>query len=260
MGPSLQMNMTARGLVGMDDLTTRLHGAAAALEEFHSMPDGEDHLDLLLERLADAARRTVLEASAASVTVLRDEGRSPWTAAATHNAVVAIDLEQYNSGAGPCLEAARERHPVRGGLKEARERWPAVAESADTVGIRCYLSVPLLLGDRPLLGSLNIYGRTEDGFGPLDEALITFLTSAASAAIVNARRYVHARARADEIAVALTSRAEIDQAKGILMAQNGIPAARAFEMLVDRSQHSNVKLRDVARDLLRSVTGPARLD
>jgi GAF domain-containing protein len=252
--------MTARGLVGMHDVTTRLLGAAAAIEGFQSPPDGEDQLNQLLDRLADAATHAVPVASAASVTVLQDEGLPGWTAAATHQAVVAIDLEQYTSGAGPCLEAARERHPVRGGLAEARERWPAIAESVDRAGMRSYLSVPLLLGDGPMLGSLNIYGREAAGFDPFDEALMTFLTSAASAAIVNARRYVGARTRADEIAVALTSRAEIDQAKGILMAQQGIPADQAFEMLVDRSQRSNTKLRDVARELLRSVTGESGLD
>lgn len=246
------MGMTARELVGMDDMTTRLLDAAAAIEGFQSPPDGEDHLNQLLDRLADAATHAVPAASAASVTVLQEEGLPGWTAAATHKVVVAIDLEQYTSGAGPCLEAARERHPVRGGLAEARERWPAVAESVDRAGMRSYLSVPLLLGDGPMLGSLSIYGRAA-GFAPFDEALMTFLTSAASAAIVNARRFVRARTRADEIAVALTSRAEIDQAKGILMAQQRIPADQAFGMLIDQSQRSNTKLRDVARELLRSV-------
>jgi GAF domain-containing protein len=252
--------MTARGLVGMDDVTTRLLDAAAAFEDFQSLPDGEDHLDRLLEQLAFAAVRALPEAFAASVTVLRDEGLPAWTAAATHKAVVAIDLEQYTSDEGPCLEAARERHPVRGVLEDARERWPSVAESAGRVGVRAFLSAPLLLGDGPMLGSLNVYGQAPSGFGPADEAMITFLGSAGSAAIVNARRYVRARRRADEIAVALTSRAEIDQAKGILMARHTISAAEAFQMLVDRSQRSNIKLRDVARELLRSVTGQAEDD
>src|SRR5437588_6819517 len=111
--------MTARGLVGMDDVTTRLLRAAAAFEDFQSLPDGEDHLDRLLEQLASAAVRTLPGAFAASVTVLRDEGLPAWTAAATHKSVAAIDLEQYTSDAGPCLEAARERYPVRGVVEDA---------------------------------------------------------------------------------------------------------------------------------------------
>jgi AmiR/NasT family two-component response regulator len=49
------------------------------------------------------------------------------------------------------------------------------------------------------------------------------------------------------------SRAVIDQAKGILMAVHKCTPDEAFSMLVERSQHENVKLRDVAKNLLDSV-------
>ncbi len=42
------------------------------------------------------------------------------------------------------------------------------------------------------------------------------------------------------------SRARIEQAKGVLMAAYGISAERAFDILVWRSQETNLKLRDVA--------------
>ncbi len=50
------------------------------------------------------------------------------------------------------------------------------------------------------------------------------------------------------------SRAVIDQAKGVLMAVHRCTADEAFRMLVERSQHENVKLRDVARTLLQTAT------
>jgi GAF domain-containing protein len=239
----------------MDDVTTRLRVAATTLEDFQSPPDGR--LDRLLDRLAETATRVAPAASAASVTVLQAEGLTAWTATATDETVAAIDLDQYTAGDGPCLTAARGRHPVRAGLEEARRRWPTFAESADRSGMRSYLSAPLMLGDGPLLGSLNLYGRAPDAFGPLDEALVTLLAAAASATIVQARRYLHTQERVEEITVALTSRAEIDQAKGVLMARHGITADKAFEMLVIRSQRTNTKLRDIARDLLKSLPGRA---
>ncbi len=240
----------------MNDVTDRLRDAAMTLEDLQSLLGGKEQLDRVLHRLAGAAVRTIPGASAVSVTVLR-EGEAPYTAATTDDAVVAIDRDQYAAGEGPCLAAARERHPVRVGVEEIRERWPAFAASSDRAGIRSYLSAPLLLGDEPMLGSLNIYGHERDAFDPLDEALITLFTTAASAAIVNARRYVRARDRAEEMTLALTSRAEIDQAKGVMMARHGIGAERAFEMLVLQSQRTNTKLRDVARALLDSVTRSA---
>ncbi|WP_196773257.1 PAS and ANTAR domain-containing protein [Mycobacterium intracellulare] len=49
------------------------------------------------------------------------------------------------------------------------------------------------------------------------------------------------------------ARARIEQAKGVLMVAYGIPAERAFDILVWRSQESNLKVRDVAGRFLDAV-------
>lgn len=246
--------MRVRRRVGMDEVTTRLRAAVATFEDFQSPPDGR--VDRLLDRLADTTTRVIPATFAATVTVLR--GGAPYTATTTDESVVALDIAQYTAGDGPCLTAARGQSAVRPGAEAARERWPAFAEAAARAGVRSVLSAPLLIDDGPLLGSLNLYGRPPDAFSMLDEALITLVTSAASATFVQARRYLRTQERVDEITVALTSRAEIDQAKGVLMAQHSITAEKAFAMLVLRSQRTNTKLRDVARDVLRSVTGSSK--
>jgi PAS domain S-box-containing protein len=51
------------------------------------------------------------------------------------------------------------------------------------------------------------------------------------------------------------ARAEIEQAKGLLMAAYGISADRAFDILVWRSQETNVKVRDLARRFLAAMAG-----
>ena len=53
----------------------------------------------------------------------------------------------------------------------------------------------------------------------------------------------------------MESRAVIEQAKGILMANHRIDADGAFALLVERSQTENRKLRDVASDLIRNTVG-----
>lgn len=57
------------------------------------------------------------------------------------------------------------------------------------------------------------------------------------------------------ISEAIGSRERIDEAKGVLMAAYGITAARAFDMLVRRSQETNVKVRDFAAGFLAAVEG-----
>jgi PAS domain S-box-containing protein len=58
------------------------------------------------------------------------------------------------------------------------------------------------------------------------------------------------------------ARANIEQAKGVLMAAYGISAERAFDILVWRSQETNIKLRELADRFLTAIRGstpPERL-
>jgi hypothetical protein len=51
------------------------------------------------------------------------------------------------------------------------------------------------------------------------------------------------------------SRAQIEQAKGVLMAAYGVSAQRAFDILVWRSQETNVKVRELAARFLSAISG-----
>ncbi|OBH12726.1 MULTISPECIES: PAS and ANTAR domain-containing protein [unclassified Mycobacterium] len=53
------------------------------------------------------------------------------------------------------------------------------------------------------------------------------------------------------------ARARIEQAKGVLMAAYGISAERAFDILVWRSQETNLKLRDLAGRFLGALASQA---
>ncbi|MCD2157981.1 PAS and ANTAR domain-containing protein [Rhodococcus cerastii] len=58
----------------------------------------------------------------------------------------------------------------------------------------------------------------------------------------------------DEVVAEInSSRGSIEQAKGMLMLVYGITADRAFDVLTWRSQETNVKVRDVAEQLLARV-------
>ena len=58
----------------------------------------------------------------------------------------------------------------------------------------------------------------------------------------------------NDVQQALENRAPIEQAKGILMAGHRIGPEAAFDMLVEQSQCSNRKLREVALDHIRQAS------
>ncbi|MDG4856865.1 ANTAR domain-containing protein [Streptomyces sp. T-3] len=66
---------------------------------------------------------------------------------------------------------------------------------------------------------------------------------------------VELRAAKDQLTQALASRAVIDQARGMVMALAPCSGERAWGLLVDISQHCNVKLREVAAALVATAEG-----
>jgi AmiR/NasT family two-component response regulator len=104
--------------------------------------------------------------------------------------------------------------------------------------------------EQELVGSLNIYSGTASAFDPFDEELMRLYSAAAGQAITNAGRWQHSRATVTQLEQALVSRSDIDMAKGALIALHGCDPQEAFAKLAKESQRRNVKLRDIALDLL----------
>jgi GAF domain-containing protein len=238
------------------DALERLDDTADALEVLRDALTGEEPLDDALQRLAETAAKAIPDADAVTVSVVTLQ--QPRTAAATDHLLVDVDEKQYSADRGPCLQAARTLEPVRAVVGEHRDEWPEFEAAAAEHNIRAYLSVPVILPatDRTRaehVGSLNIYSHTAEAFDPFDEGLMRLFTTAASATISSAQRWQRSREHIQQLERALVSRAVIDQAKGILMAVHKCTPEEAFSMLVERSQHENVKLRDVAKNLLDSA-------
>jgi len=94
----------------------------------------------------------------------------------------------------------------------------------------------------------------------VDRAKGVILASLASVAITAARSLEDEERRIDNLHTALSSREIIGQAQGILMERERITADQAFDILRRASQFLNVKLREVAQNLVdtgeRPETGP----
>jgi GAF domain-containing protein len=229
----------------VDDVTDALAALCDLLDE-------HEDLSVAMHRVCQQAVHAIGEADLASVTLIGD-GR-PHVAAATGDHVHGIDHVQYQAGDGPCVEAARTRQVVRVTVPEVADRWPAFATSSAKAGIGSYLCAPLFVDDEHH-GSLNLYHSDTHGFTGLEAALLRLYTTSAEASLQSAHRHRRARGHIEQLKRALTSRAVIDQAKGIIMGAHRIPADEAFDMLVDKSQRQNVKLHHLAAQFVAEIIG-----
>jgi len=127
----------------------------AELSQVVASPESRENI---LERLVETAC-TVLEGCTCASVTLVDRGRAR-TPAATDDAARAVDQAQYDTGAGPCLRAVRNRKPVFVPLRDPR--WPLIREAAFRFDLVSALSVPLLVGDFAF-GALNLYTADPEG-------------------------------------------------------------------------------------------------
>ena len=109
-----------------------------------------------------------------------------------------------------------------------------------------------------VLGALNIYATQPGAFDQDAIELARTFAGYAAVAIANAHLYHATAALAEDMRRAMETRAVIEQAKGILVAQLHCNPEQAFELLTRLSQTTHRKLRDCAADLVTSTanTGP----
>jgi transcriptional regulator with GAF, ATPase, and Fis domain len=229
-----------------EDVIESLTELAQTLTESESVRD-------ILASILGLVLRSVPGCHAASVTVLDDKDR-PSTIAATDDKTYELDRRQYVLHDGPCLDAARRQQINRWTRREAEQLWPDFTSLAEEMDLYSYLSAGLGLAGRRL-GALNLSSHSPDGFSQLDEELISLFTVPAAAAIVVVGRYSEARDLAAQLEHALRSRAVIDQAIGIVMAESRCDADQAFATLSRASNNRNMKLRDLATEIVIRVGG-----
>jgi GAF domain-containing protein len=205
-----------------------------------------------LRRVAKAGCSLLANCTSASVTII-EYGR-PATMASTDESAEILDEAQYAVDEGPCLTAARERKTVRIDAMAEDARWPAFRQAAQQRKVASSLSVPLDLGGDDYAGGLNIYAETTAGFTAQDEQLAGLFAIQASVIVANARAYWSSFELTRHLTTAMSSRAVIEQAKGILMANHGITADEAFGRLRHQSQTENRKLRDIAVETVEQVS------
>ncbi|MGK3207267.1 ANTAR domain-containing protein [Amycolatopsis sp. MEPSY49] len=227
----------------LDDVTGALEALTAVLRQ-------EDDFRILLRHVCLQVCHAVPGVAEASITLVRAE--EPHTASATAAVVGELDADQYRLGDGPCLEAVRSGKIVRTSVTDAIERWPSFASGAREAGFGSFLAAPLV-ADEEYTGAVNCYGRQDDGFEEIEAQLLELYTTAVEAVFRVYHRYLAARETAEHLRTALTSRAVIDQAKGMLMAIRRVGADDAFALLVEQSQRENVKLREIAERFVERV-------
>ncbi len=211
-------------------------------------------LESFLHGVAAVAASVVEPPASCGITIQRDS--QPVTVTTSDARAAEVDQAQYETGTGPCLEALATGRRVEVTDQRHDSRWPAYAERSVALGVRCSLSIPLADDGDRILGALNVYGYDRPReFGEDERHRVERFAAQASTAIRLAVQRSDQQDVVRQMEQALESRSVIDQAIGVLMAQEQCPTGEAFDLLRKHSQNTNRKLREVASDVITRLTG-----
>jgi hypothetical protein len=166
------------------------------------------------------------------------------TVAATDPLAEKLDALQYELHEGPCYAAVtRERMVLVNDVATSAD-FPRYGVRAADLGVRSQAAIQLVHnGDR---AGLNLYARRLQSFDRSTVQLAELFATHA-AALLNYATQV------EQLSVALHTRTDIGTAVGILMERYAIDRNQAFAFLMRNSNDRNVKIRDLAQQVIHGT-------
>jgi GAF domain-containing protein len=217
--------------------------------ETRSVADFLGGLATMAAAAAGRASGTVVECG-----VTLKHNRKTRTVGGSTERAIHLDKIEQQVGDGPCIEALRVMSPVLLADVHTDPRWPEYQERLIDEGYLSVLGVPLDLAD-DASAALNFFAPSK---GVFTEQVITEsanFAEIAARAVRLAVRIATAEGAADDLSAAMVSRTAINLACGIIMGQNRCTQNEAMDILIKVSSHRNQKLRDVAEEIVKKVSG-----
>jgi GAF domain-containing protein len=211
-------------------------------------------LTLLTDRCVE-----VLDVTAAGLMLVAPDGDLR-VIASSSEAMRTLELFELQAEEGPCLDCYRTGRPVvNQNLAMVNGRWPRFAAEALEAGFHSVHALPMRLRGN-IIGALNLF-RTDPGeMNEADLDMAQAFADVATITILQHRAALEAQDLNEHLNHALNSRIVIEQAKGMVSEREGLNMQQAFTMLRDHARNHNLRLMDVARDVIDGNLAASTLD
>jgi GAF domain-containing protein len=157
---------------------------------------------------------------------------------------------------GPCISAFDDKELVRAEDLTQDQRWPDFCQAAVASGVRAVLASPLPY-NQDAVGVVAVLSQDRHPWSPEGELALLAFTDLAALLIASMLQGEQQSELAAQLQGALNSRAVIEQAKGVLIGQQGLTAQAAYRQLRDQARAERRKLAAVSAELVNSAAhGP----
>jgi GAF domain-containing protein len=159
---------------------------------------------------------------------------------------------QIEHGEGPCIDAFDDKQLVHATDLAEEKRWPDFSPAAVERGLRAVLASPIPY-NQDAVGVVAVTSEERRPWSAEAELALLAFTDLAALLIASMLLGEQQTELAAQLQSALNSRAIIEQAKGVLIGQQGLTAHDAYAQLRAQARTERRKLAIVSAEVVRNA-------
>ncbi|WP_194835003.1 GAF and ANTAR domain-containing protein [Nocardia sp. XZ_19_369] len=225
---------------------------ALGMSELTSLLLTGDDVTESLCAAADIVARMLPDHPMTGITLAREHGIIFGRSSDAH--AMLVEESEFSEGYGPTLQAISTAQQVSVPDVAAEHRWGDYSKRMLAFGVNSIHAQPLSVNG-VAIGALSLYSPRPHSFTDQIRRAAILTTEHLGVLLAVASDTARQAKLTEQLRATLASRSTIDQALGIVMAERRCTRDAAFEVLRGRSQRRNVRVADLAAEIIEVVTG-----
>jgi GAF domain-containing protein len=224
-----------------------LHDVHQALVELGKLRFGEMGVEDAIREIVHTTH-AMFDVDGAGL-MLADAEQHLRSVAASDDRFTHLEELQIHHQEGPCIDAFDVKELVSAEDLADDGRWPKFSDAAVARKVRAVLASPLPY-NQDAVGVVAVLSEQRRPWSAEGELALLAFTDLAALLIASMMQGEQQSEMAVQLQGALNSRQVIEQAKGVLIGQQGIPARAAYEQLRSRARDERRKLGVVCAEVV----------
>ena len=227
-----------------------LHDVHQALTELGKLRFGEMRVEDAMHEIVQTTH-AIFDVDGAGL-MLADAEHQLRNVAVSDDRLRHLEELQIRHHEGPCIAAFDDKELI--GVEDLAEdaRWPLFSAAAVDRGVRAVLASPLPY-NQDAVGVVTVLSEQAHPWSAEGELALLAFTDLAALLIASMMLGQQQSELAAQLQTALDSRAVIEQAKGVLIGQQGMSPRAAYEQLRAQARSQRRKLTVVSAEVVRSA-------
>jgi GAF domain-containing protein len=226
-----------------------VHDVRHALNELGKLRFGEMRVEDAMHHIVQTTH-AIFSVDGAGL-MLADVDHHLLNAAVSDDRMKHLEELQIRHQEGPCIAAFEDKELVRAEDLTAEQRWPDFCQHAVARGVRAVLASPIPY-NQDAVGVVAVMSEDRRPWSAEAELALLAFTDLAALLIATMMMGEQQTELAAQLQSALNSRAIIEQAKGVLIGQQGINAHDAYAQLRAQARAERRKIAVVSAELVSS--------